>query len=74
LFNFASWENITFSMAGLSNFTVFLFILLSLHYLTSSTSNNIATLFLSLFFLALAMFTQGRCTKCHSCFNIYIDL
>src|SRR4030095_1165608 len=44
LFNFASWENITFTMAGLSNFTVFLFILLSLHFLTSSKANNITTL------------------------------
>src|SRR6188768_1137650 len=57
LFNFASWENMTFAMAGLSNFTVFLFILLSLHYLTSSSSNNLAALLLSLFFFALALFT-----------------
>src|SRR4030095_9042966 len=59
LFNFASWENITFTMAGLSNFTVFLFILLSLHFLTSSKANNITTLLLSLFFFVLALFTQG---------------
>jgi hypothetical protein len=59
LFNFASWENITFSMAGLSNFTVLLFILLSLHYLTSSNSQNITTLLFSLFFFVLALFTQG---------------
>ena len=59
LFNFASWENITFAMASLSNFTVYLFILLSLHYLTSGKANNKMSLLLSILFFCLALFTQG---------------
>ncbi len=59
LFNLASWENITFAMCALSNFTVYLFILLSLHYLTSSEGNTTKTLLLAGLFLALALFTQG---------------
>jgi hypothetical protein len=59
LFNFASWENITFAMAGLSNFTVFLFMLLSLHFLTANKANNKTTLLLSILFLFFALFTQG---------------
>ena len=58
LFNFASWENITFAMAGLSNFGVFLFMLLSLHFLTHNKANK-TTLFLSILFLFFALFTQG---------------
>ncbi|HET6723692.1 MAG TPA: hypothetical protein VFH07_13130, partial [Chitinophagaceae bacterium] len=59
LFNFASWENITFAMAGLSNFTVFLFMLLSLHFLTSNKTKNKTNLLLSILFLIFALFTQG---------------
>lgn len=59
LFNFASWENITFTMAGLSNFTVFLFTLLSLHYLTTNKGNDKKAFLLSLLFFFFALFTQG---------------
>lgn len=59
LFNFASWENITFAMAGLSNFTVFLFIILSLNYLTITNGNDKKNLILSILFFFFALFTQG---------------
>ena len=45
-------------MAGLSNFGVFLFMLLSLHFLTHNKANK-TTLFLSILFLFFALFTQG---------------
>jgi hypothetical protein len=58
LFNLTSWENITFSMAGLSNFTVVLFSLLSLSFLTGKELTN-QRFWLSVFFGFLAICTQG---------------
>ncbi|MBP8157726.1 MAG: hypothetical protein KAX93_05050, partial [Flavobacterium sp.] len=40
LLNLAFWENLTFSMACLSNFTFVVFALLSLHYITKNEVNN----------------------------------
>lgn len=58
VFNIGFYENMTFAMATLSNLTVFVFSLLSIHYLTteSITQKNLA---LSLIFLTLAILTQG---------------
>ena len=50
LLNLAFWENITFSMACLSNFTFVLFALLSLHYITKQETGN-KDLFFSVLFL-----------------------
>lgn len=58
LLNIAFWENITFSMACLSNFTFVVFALLSLHYITKKEVNN-KDLLLSVFFLLLSVLTQG---------------
>ena len=59
IFNIASWENITFAMATLSNFTVHLFILLSLVFISSNTKNYNRNLYLSFTFLFFATMTQG---------------
>lgn len=59
LFNVTSWENITFAMASLSNFTVYLFILISLGFITSDTSEKKSNLYLAFLFLFLASITQG---------------
>ncbi|MGC4040932.1 MAG: hypothetical protein QM710_09175 [Flavobacterium sp.] len=56
--NLAFWENLTFSMASLCNFTFVLFAVISLHYLTKKETSN-KDLFLSLLFFLFAMFTQG---------------
>jgi len=58
LFNLTFWENITFSMAGLSNFTVVLFSLLSLSFLTTKklTTKRFS---LAIAFCFLAICTQG---------------
>jgi hypothetical protein len=58
LFNLASWENITFAMATLSNFTVYLFILLSLHYASVSKGHK-KNILLATLFLGIALYTQG---------------
>jgi hypothetical protein len=59
LFNITSWENMTFTMAVLSNFTVYLFIFISLKYITSNTLENKKNLYFSFLFLFLAVITQG---------------
>jgi hypothetical protein len=58
IFNFSFHENLTFAMANLSNFTVVLFSLLSLHFITKPniTKKNFT---LSVLFFVLAVFTQG---------------
>lgn len=58
VFNITFYENMTFAMAGLSNFTVFLFSLLSLYYLTKEVITK-KDLFLSLLFMLFAVYTQG---------------
>jgi hypothetical protein len=59
LFNLSSAENMLYTMCALGNFTVHLFILLTLSFLTSSTPSGIRNvLFASLFFL-FAVFTFG---------------
>ncbi|MCO6161762.1 hypothetical protein [Flavobacterium sp. NRK F7] len=58
IFNFSFYENITFSMAALSNFTVVLFSLLSIHFITKFELNK-RDFGLSVLFLILAIFTQG---------------
>ena len=40
IINLALWENITFSMAGLSNFTFLLFAILSIHFITQENLNS----------------------------------
>ncbi|MGV3697716.1 hypothetical protein [Flavobacterium sp.] len=59
LFNMTSWENVTFAMATLSNFTVFLFVLISLGFITSDTLGKKRNLYLAFLFLFLAAITQG---------------
>lgn len=59
IFNFTSWENITFAMASLSNFTVYFFILVSLGFITSNTLQRKRNLFLAVLFFFLAVITQG---------------
>lgn len=59
LFNISSWENMTFAMASLSNFTVYLFILISLGFITSDTLGKKRNLYLAFLFLFLAAMTQG---------------
>ena len=58
LFNLTFYENMTFSMAALSNFTVILFSLLTLNFLTSTIITNTRFLF-AIIFCFLAMYTQG---------------
>lgn len=59
IFNISNWENITFSMATLSNFTVIYFALMSLYFLCSDTFLSKKNLFLSVLFFILAVLTQG---------------
>lgn len=59
LFNISSWENMTFAMASLSNFTVYLFILISLGFIVSDTFTKRRNLYLAFLFLFLAAMTQG---------------
>jgi hypothetical protein len=59
LFNISSWENMTFAMASMSNFTVYLFILISLGFITSDTISKKRNLYLAFLFLFLAVMTQG---------------
>lgn len=59
IFNFSSWENMTFAMATLSNFSVVLFSLLSLNFITSENSINKKNLFIAFLFFLLATLTQG---------------
>lgn len=59
LFNISSWENMTFAMAALSNFTVYLFVLISLGFITSNTLDKKRNLYLAFLFLFLAAMTQG---------------
>lgn len=58
IMNLAFWENLTFSMATLSNLTFMLFAILSIYYITVKESNN-KYLFISLLFFFLSIFTQG---------------
>ena len=54
IFNFSFYENITFSMAALSNFTVVLFSLLSIHFITKFELNK-RDFGLSVLFLILGL-------------------
>lgn len=58
IFNMTFHENITFAMASLSNFTVFLFSLLSIHFITKNELNN-RDFALSILFLIFSVFTLG---------------
>jgi hypothetical protein len=58
LFNLTFYENMTFSMAALSNFTVVLFSLLSLSFLTAKERTN-KRFILAIAFCFLAIYTQG---------------
>ena len=59
LFNLANWENMTFAMAGMSNLTVFLFVILSLDFLAKDTTVSRRNIFISVAFFYLALLTQG---------------
>lgn len=58
IINLALWENITFSMAGLSNFTFLLFAILSIHFITQENLNNKKMSF-SLLFFFFSIMSQG---------------
>lgn len=58
LFNLSFWENMTFAMAVLSNFTVILFALLTIWYLTVPNLNYNKVIIAALFF-CFAIYTQG---------------
>ena len=58
LFNISFYENMTFAMATMSNFTVFLFSLLSLYFLTKDKISKNDFVLAILFFI-FATFTQG---------------
>ena len=58
LFNLTSWENITFPMAALSNFTIYLFMIASLWFLSRDTQNK-KNLYLALLFFYLSLLTLG---------------
>jgi len=58
IINLALWENITFSMAGLSNFTFLLFAILSIHFITQENLNNKKMTF-SLLFFFFSIMSQG---------------
>lgn len=58
LFNLTFYENITFPMAALSNFTVVLFSLLSLNFLVAKELTNKRFL-LAITFCLFAIYTQG---------------
>lgn len=59
LFSLSSWENITFPMATLSNFSVLFFITLSIYGLTMNGKINSTNLIVSFLIYVLAVFTQG---------------
>ncbi len=59
IFNFASWENMTFPMAALSNFTVYLFTIASLYFLSKNTLSEKKNLWSAITFFFLALITQG---------------
>lgn len=58
LFNISFWENMTFAMAALSNFTIFMFSLASLYFITKKEISRVDTI-LSMSFFVMAVFTQG---------------
>lgn len=58
IFNISFHENITFAMAALSNFTVLLFSLLSIHFITKNELNK-KDFALSILFLIFSIFTLG---------------
>lgn len=58
LFNLTFWENMTFAMAGLSNYTVVLFSLLSLSFLAAKELSQ-TRFTLAILFCFLAILTQG---------------
>lgn len=58
VFNISFHENITFAMATLSNFTIVLFSLISLHFITKEDLNK-KNFILSVLFLIFSIFTQG---------------
>lgn len=58
IINLALWENITFSMAGLSNFTFLLFAILSIHFITQENLNSKKMGF-SLLFFFFSIMSQG---------------
>lgn len=59
LFNLANWENMTFAMAGMSNFTVLFFVILSLNFIAKDTLNSKKNIFISVLFFYMALLTQG---------------
>lgn len=59
IFNISFWENMTYPMATMSNFTVFVFSILSLRYITIFEKNNNTEFYLSILFLFCGLFTQG---------------
>ena len=59
LFNLTNWENMTFAMAGMSNFTVLLFVILSLNFLAKDTLNSKKNIFIAVLFFYSALITQG---------------
>jgi hypothetical protein len=59
LFSLSSWENITFPMATLSNFSVLLFIISSIFFLTKNEITKKTELALAFLLFVLAVFTQG---------------
>lgn len=58
IFNISFHENMTFAMATLSNFTVFVFSILSINFLTKDTLTQ-KMFILSIVFLILALLSQG---------------
>jgi hypothetical protein len=59
IFNLSQWENMTFAMSGMSNFTVYLFMLISLNFLTREAVVTTKSTLLSVLFFLLAVLTQG---------------
>jgi hypothetical protein len=58
VFNVSFYENMTFAMATLSNISIFLFSLLSIHFLTKEKLTK-GCLTLAIIFFVFAVFTQG---------------
>src|SRR5262249_5169383 len=59
LFNLTSSENMLYSLCALANFPVYLFILLCLLLISSSTPSSDRNIWLGLLFFTLAEFTTG---------------
>ncbi|MFN3752793.1 hypothetical protein [Flavobacterium sp.] len=59
LFNLSNWENMTFAMAGMSNFTVLLFVILSLNFIAKDTLSTKKNIIIAILFFYLALLTQG---------------